>query len=330
VQKSRKSHQKLQKIQIEPPRPLLDRLYGRYHRVEFLGSDPLEFPHRYRDAWDQEAVALLSALLAYGNVKQIRRSVEAALAHISTLASSPQEFVRAVGTPSGVEAALVCFQPFIHRFNQGIDLVILFSLLSKSWSQHGSLGAHFVSYLEPQDENITRALDALIADWRAWIQSDPILENLGRKSPSFSYFLTAPRDGSCCKRWCMFLRWMGRQDDEAGKIDLGLWAPGSELALKTFPVGRALHATQLVIPLDTHTGRISQYLALTERKSLNWLAALEVTQSLRGCDAQDPTKYDFALARLGILALCKRKYRSEICSKCDLLEGCRFAKSRLP
>jgi hypothetical protein len=87
-----------------------------------------------------------------------------------------------------------------------------------------------------------------------------------------------------------------------------------------------LKSSQLILPLDTHTGRISQYLGLTRRKSLNWLAALEVTESLRQCEPNDPSRYDFALARLGILDHCRHKYIEDVCGRCDLVEACRFAQ----
>jgi uncharacterized protein (TIGR02757 family) len=305
-------------------RTLLNQLFEQYHRPEFLTSDPLEFPHRYADPWDQEAVALLAALLAYGNVKQIRRSVEEVLRRIHRVSTGPAAFIRALD-PAG--AGGPAFSGFVHRFNNGADLELLFLLLQKSWREHGSLGSHFVSFLEPGDEDTSDALSALIAEWRAWIRQSPALRARFRKSPSFSYLLTSPDDGSCCKRWCMFLRWVGRKErDSHAGMDLGLWSEGSPLARETFPPGRWLRSSQLIIPLDTHTGRISQYLGLTERKSLNWLAAVEVTRSLRlSCDAEDPTRYDFALARLGILDLCQRRYREEICNRCALLHACRFS-----
>jgi uncharacterized protein (TIGR02757 family) len=123
----------------------------------------------------------------------------------------------------------------------------------------------------------------------------------------------------------MFLRWMGRKD----ALDPGLWTRNGALA-STFQLGRYLDSRQLVMPLDTHTGRISQYLGLTSRKSVNWLAALEVTEALRACDPLDPTRYDFSLARLGILDLCQRKYRKHICEQCQLLPACRFAQKPRP
>jgi len=94
---------------------------------------------------------------------------------------------------------------------------------------------------------------------------------------------------------------------------------GEELVRRTegeyTRIGRWLKASQLVLPLDTHTGRISQYLGLTRRRTLGWVAALEVTAALRQCDPGDPTRYDFSMARLGILDLCQRRYRAELDGK---------------
>jgi uncharacterized protein (TIGR02757 family) len=302
------------------PSPLgffLDRLHQSYHRAEFLSSDPLEFVHHYQDPWDREAVALLGAVLAYGNVKQIRRSVTDLLGRMERVAPHPREFVRGLESPdSGPgRAAKAALKGFVHRFNRGPDLALLLELLARSWKEHGSLGAHFVRRLDPAAGDFSAALDALIADWTDWA---------GRRARgSFTYLLTAPRDGSCCKRWCMFLRWMGRKDG----LDPGLWTESGELR-PTFPEGRYLKASQLVLPLDTHTGRISQYLGLTDRKTLNWKAATEITARLRAFDAEDPVRYDFSLARLGILDLCQRRYRAEICESCELLPHCRFAANQ--
>jgi uncharacterized protein (TIGR02757 family) len=281
----------------------LNRLYDQYHQPEYLVSDPLEFPHRFKDPYDQEVVALVAALLAYGNVRQIRRSVEEVLRRISTLGLSPSALVRSL--PEGLPVFIPVFKGFVHRFNRGEDLTLLLELLSRSWQIYGSLGAHFTSYLHPEAPDFSEALDRLILDWREWAGK--------RGEGSFSYLLTAPKDGSCCKRWCMFLRWMGRGEDQ---LDLGLWAEVGALKSQKLPENwdtyrrtfgnRFLRRDQLVIPLDTHTGRISQYLGLTSRKSLNWKAALEVTEALKKWDPVDPVRFDFALARLGILDLYRK------------------------
>lgn len=288
----------------------LEPLYRRYHSPRYLVSDPLEFLHRYRDPHDQEVVGLVSALLAYGNVKQIRRSVENLL---DRMAGTPADFVRSLGTRPGRDQASRRLKGFVHRFNRDEDLLELLILLERSWRAHGSLGAHFLKHHRPEASDIGPALSGLIDEWRSWSKKE--------RNSSFQYLLTSPADGSCCKRWCMLLRWFGRRDH----LDIGLWDRRSPLA-STFPHGHALDPSQLVIPLDTHTGRISEYLGLRQRKSLDWKAALEVTSSLREVDAEDPTRFDFALARLGILDLCQKKLRVEICKDCDLKPVCRFTQ----
>jgi uncharacterized protein (TIGR02757 family) len=297
---------------LYPLKKFLSQLEKEYHRHDLLKTDPLEFVHRYQDPWDQEVVAVLAAVLAYGNVKQIRKSVEDALRRMKELAPSPKDFVRSLTQASFQKRAYLEFSDFVHRFNRGEDLILLFGLIQGSWAKYGSLGSHFLTYLDPQDQQIGSALSRLVEDWRSQLKVNP--------DHTVHYLLTSPADGSCCKRWCMLLRWMGRKD----KLDLGLWSQDSPLK-KTFPKGRALQASQLIMPLDTHTGRISQYLGLTHRKSLNWKAAVEITDDLKSLDPQDPTRYDFALSRLGILDLCQKKYRKEICDQCQLLPACQFA-----
>jgi uncharacterized protein (TIGR02757 family) len=278
--------------QLAQLKNFLNRVQEEYHRPQFLFSDPLEFVHRFNDPWDQEAVALLSALLAYGNVKQIRKSIENALERMNVAEpSGPAAFVRGLRKPGRRRRLAESFDGWVHRFNRGPDILLLFELLSRSWAEHGSLGAHFVRGLKSSDSDFAGALDALIVEYRAWAGERP---DVG----AFKYLLTTPADGSCCKRWCMFLRWMGRKD----ALDPGLWSESGAL-VATFPAGRFLRADQLVIPLDTHIGRISRDLGLTKRKVMGWSAAVEVTERLRKMDPVDPVRFDFALSRLGILRI---------------------------
>ena len=273
---------------LQATQTLLEELARRYHREDFLETDPLEFVHRYSDPWDREAVALLAAVLAYGNAKQVRKSVANCLERMAEVHPSPSVFVRSLTTEEGWRAARAVLKTHVHRFNRGDDLATLFELLAKSWDRYGSLGGHFLRYLEPEAETFADALDALIVDWR---------KEAGPKGKgTFSYLLTAPRDGSCCKRWCMLLRWMGRTDE----LDLGLWMAGSPLS-HTFPPGKGLRSSQLVIPLDTHIGKLSRKLGLRRRKTLDWKAALEITERLRRMDPADPIRYDFAMVRAGML-----------------------------
>ncbi len=79
----------------------------------------------------------------------------------------------------------------------------------------------------------------------------------------------------------MFLRWMVRDDE----IDMGLW--------------QGIDKADLIMPLDTHTFNVSRRVGLLERKTYDLQAAIELTETLKGFDKNDPLKYDFALYRLG-------------------------------
>ena len=83
------------------------------------------------------------------------------------------------------------------------------------------------------------------------------------------------------KRWHMYLRWMVRQDS----LDMGLWS--------------SIDKKDLLVPLDTHTFKVGQKFGLIKRKSYDFKAVLELTQSFRKIDLDDPVKFDFALYRIG-------------------------------
>lgn len=260
----------------------LEELENKYHRRDYLHSDPLEYVHRFSEFRDQEAVGLLCALLAYGNVRQIRASIKIVLDRIDVFGLTPTQFVESLRTAQGRKKAVVAFNGWVYRFNHSKDLILLFQLLLKSWDCYGSLGRHFRNYLKPEHEDIGEALNQVILDWKSWLRG----WGVDRKN-SVYFLLTAPQDGSCCKRWCMYLRWMVRKDD----LDIGLWS-------------QWIRTDQLVIPLDTHTGRMSRKLGLTHRKQSDWKAALEVTKNLKKISIQgqkDPVRYDFALSRVGIV-----------------------------
>jgi uncharacterized protein (TIGR02757 family) len=96
---------------------------------------------------------------------------------------------------------------------------------------------------------------------------------------------TKTKGASPYKRWNMFVRWMVRDEYP----DLGIW--------------KNVNKKDLIIPLDTHTHKVSLKLGLLQRKTYDLQAALELTQKLREFDPSDPVKYDFALYRTGQLKI---------------------------
>ncbi len=268
--------------------------------AEFLKNDPVSFPHTYPQKEDAEIAAFLSASLAYGRVAMIRRN----LADLSRMPQGPAAFVRNF-EPRRDKARL---EGFKHRFNSAEDMACLCWMLHCMQEEQGSLEKFFLAGDSSSAKDIGAALASFCG--RALnLDMSPVLGQKELPNPStVRYFFPSPSGGSACKRLCMFLRWVCRPADG---IDLGLWS-------KVSP-------RRLVIPLDTHTARISQLLGLTGRRSPGWKMALEVTESLRQLDPEDPVRFDFALAHLGISEGCTGR-QGEICLDCPVKGQCVVAR----
>jgi len=94
-------------------------------------------------------------------------------------------------------------------------------------------------------------------------------------------------------------------------VDLGLWTTRAP--------------AELLVPLDTHVLRLSQFLGLTRRKDGSLRTAREITAALAACDPADPVRYDFALAHLGISGGCRGRRDPTICPACSLHPVCTAA-----
>ncbi|MDA3821527.1 MAG: DUF2400 family protein, partial [Bacteroidales bacterium] len=81
-----------------------------------------------------------------------------------------------------------------------------------------------------------------------------------------------------------FMRWMVRSDSKG--VDFGLW--------------KRIQTSDLMIPLDLHSGNTARKLGLLVRKQNDWKAVDELTTVLRTFDNNDPIKYDYALFGLGV------------------------------
>jgi uncharacterized protein (TIGR02757 family) len=265
----------------------------------FLARDPVVFVRRYAEPKDQEIAGAVASALAFGKVDLFFPVLSKLFAEADAR-GGPHAYATSFTKKDAKRLA-----PLYYRWNRGNDFALWFATLGRAVREHGSIGALF------EGAEMSGALERAVTLLEALAHEEA--ERLGLQvTRSFKTFLPKPSSGSACKRWNMFLRWMVRADDG---IDLGIWP---------------LPASSLVLPLDTHTHRISQYVGLTTRKQANWRTAVEITAALRQLDADDPVRFDFALAHLGISGGCRRRYRAEICSTCALLPVCRFAQLRTP
>jgi uncharacterized protein (TIGR02757 family) len=241
-------------------RTMLDQIYDRYHRRCFVHPDPLEFLYGYKDLRDREIVALIASSLAYGNVKQILRSVSRVL---SQMGPRPSLFL--LNSPFNQIAEL--FSDFKHRFTTGQDITHLLWGVRLVIEKHGSLQKCFLSRLRRDDQTVLPALSAFV---------EKVFPN------GCDFLIPNPDRGSACKRLNLFLRWMVRRDE----VDPGGWDE--------------VPPSKLLVPLDTHMHRIAIRLGLTKRKQADLRTALEITEAFRKISPGDPVRYDFVLTRFGI------------------------------
>ena len=279
----------------------LDALRARYDQ-RYLSPDPLEFPRRFTNTEDREVVGLVASSLAYGNVTTIRQSVEKVL---TRMGPHPAQFVREFDA----RLQLKRFSDFRHRWSRGRDIVCLLSFARQILKQSGSIGAFFREVHDPTEEDVGPSLARFCARVIELDHQGLYGRSTLPRSAGVRYFFPSPENGSACKRLNMYLRWMVRRDDG---LDLGLWD--------------FVSPAQLVIPLDTHIARIGQHLGWARRKTPDWKMAVEITNSLARLDPDDPTKYDFALSRMGILERCPRHPRKLPCDLCDLRRTLRLRR----
>jgi uncharacterized protein (TIGR02757 family) len=165
---------------------------------------------------------------------------------------------------------LISFQ---YRFITGLDVYHLLSSARKMIVDYGSVGRFAAAHYE--EGSVTGLVEKIIAAFQG-----------------VHYLMPGSLKTSACKRLFMFLRWMVRSDH----VDLGVWD--------------FIRPRDLVIPLDTHIGRVSRMLGLTSGKSPSLKTAMEITDSLKRYSKNDPVRYDWALSHIGII---KNNFPDEHC-----------------
>jgi uncharacterized protein (TIGR02757 family) len=293
----------------ESVRERLDALLRDMPRDAWLARDPIAFPRRYPRAADAEIAGLFAAGLAFGRV-DLFRPVLARIFAIADAAGGPRAWIESFD-PGRDGPAL---RPIVYRWNRGVDFVLLATALRRIVAAEGGLEPLFA--VRPGEGDVGPALIRGVERLRREVVASAAACDVGATTydalpRGVRMLLPSPSDGSACKRWNMYLRWMARPADG---VDLGLWT--------------SVPTRALIVPLDTHVARIARFLGLTARADGSWRTAVEVTAGLRRFDADDPVRYDFAIAHLGISGACKARWEPDICEACALVEVCSVPISR--
>lgn len=290
-------------------RDLLDKHYE-LRNTEFELSldkpDPLFAVRENLVQKNIDEIAVVCALLAYGNAEQILKTLRKLDFSI-------------LGDNSAIERTDFP----LYRFQTSDDIKNLFLALSEIIANGGIKRVFVESYKAQKERNLGESsgdsanlkcespticgINAMIDALFGALQKNGIANPTQGLRFLIGQKATNPRTSSPLKRWNLFLRWVVRKDN----IDLGLWSDSAldsdesrqDSAQDTKDLREStqnsIDKADLILPLDTHTFRLSKKLNLLQGKTYNLHSAMEITKNLSHFCASDPVKYDFAIYRLG-------------------------------
>lgn len=245
---------------------LLDNKFKQYNQPNFIPNDPICIPHRFTKKQDIEIMGFWAATLAWGQRKTIINKCGELIQYMD---NTPHDFIL-----NHSENDLKPFLNFKHRTFNDIDTLYFIHFFQNYYQNHDSLEDAFLSGVSPNSLNIESGLNHFFE----LFFNDESAPSRTRKH------VASPQRGSSCKRLNMFLRWMVRKDDTG--VDFGIWSK--------------IKPSQLVCPCDVHVDRVARHLDLIQRTNTDWKTAVELTETLKQLDPNDPVKYDFALFGLGV------------------------------
>lgn len=243
---------------------LLEQEAARINSPSFIADDPVQFPRRFNDIRDIEIVALLSAMIAWGNRKMICRDAERLLCLMN---HEPFQFLKS-GVYNELDDTLNIHRTFFAR-----DLKYFLMGMAEIYNRFDSL------------DSLGNSIDVKNDPAPAWRLVEEIQKYMSNANAGQSCPQCFPTNlkSTALKRINMALRWLVRDD---GIVDMGVWT--------------CIPKSKLFIPLDVHVGNVSRNLGLLSRKSNDRKAVEQLTDVLRELDPSDPVKFDFALFGIGI------------------------------
>ena len=245
-------------MRISEIKALLDAEVEKRNSISELSlekPDPLFIASKYQD----ESIALICALFAYGNAGQI---VKFLTSLDFSLLDEREEVIKKT------------LSSHYYRFQKNEDVSAMFIAIKRLKQEDTIENLFYEGY--KKEHNI---LDGL------WYFIEIFQKLMPHKTQGYRFLIgSLPKKISSAgtyKRYMMYLRWMVRKDE----LDMGLWSK--------------IDKKDLLMPLDTHTFQMARKLGLLKRRSYDMKAVIELTENFRKWDANDPVKYDFALYRIG-------------------------------
>jgi len=171
---------------------ILNDLVKKYETKEFIKSDPIQFPHRFKNKKDIEISAFISSLFAFGKREMFIKKLD----YLFSLTKNPYELI--------LDYKKYNLCDFLYRFIKSEDLIELLKILNKLYYIDKSSLAELFYEKENRFKRVTNY----------FYNNSNCPDSLG-----FCFMFAKPEKNSALKRLNMFLRWMVRD----GIVDFGIW-----------------------------------------------------------------------------------------------------------
>lgn len=236
-------------------------LAKQYETACFINGDPSWFMHQVNGQANQELLAFIASTLSFGARKQFMPKIQ------GILDSADNDVFSWLKNGK--------YEKFIQPSNKSFYRVVncdamyrLFCELQRIIEEYGTLKNFVSSAADTHTLSCIEALDFITSYFRPHELSGLIPKDT--KSP--------------CKRLCMFLRWMVRDNSP---VDIGIWSD-------------IIDKRSLIIPLDTHVFHQANRLGLVDSKTASMSTAIKISKRLLEIFPDDPMRGDFALFGYGI------------------------------
>lgn len=233
----------------------LKTLADKYETKDFINGDPSWFMHQVKGDCNKELMAFIASTLSYGSRKQFMGKIQYIL---DCSEGNICEWLMSGDFRKDIPDTKQCYYRLYTYSMMHTMLCALQELILRYGTIRNYVGCS-TGY---------RAVEK-IAIWFTDHDTSGIIPKNTQSS---------------CKRICMFLRWMVRNNSP---VDLGLWSD-------------IIDKRTLIIPMDTHVLQEANRLGLLKSKTASMSSAIKLTDKLRKVFPDDPLKGDFALFGMGV------------------------------
>lgn len=246
----------------------------RYETKDFLPADPSWFMHQVSGKENQETMAFIASCLSYGSRKQFMQKIQYILD--ASKGNVYQWVANGLFANDIPDDDKTCF----YRLYTQHTMHSLLHALQQMLKEYGSIG----EYIKKASEDCS-SKNNIDGSSKVSVDCLSAVKSLTEYFSVHGIETIIPKNTtSACKRICMFMRWMVRDNSP---VDLGIWS--SFIDKRT-----------LIIPMDTHVLQEANRLGLINSKTASMSVAIKLTEKLSEIFPEDPMKGDFALFGYGV------------------------------